>query len=80
MGLGGARPSRRVVRTLRLLRFGHDRRPQFDKPGVALACREMADRAAVKREFDGLKGLYSDYLAALRNAYPLPSVPEPAGN
>ena len=37
-------------------------------------------RAAVKREFDGLKGLYSDYLAALRNAYPLPSVPEPTGN
>src|SRR5881409_2451470 len=37
-------------------------------------------RAAVRREFDGLKGLYSDYLAALRNAYPLPSVPEPTGN
>jgi amidohydrolase len=37
-------------------------------------------RAAVKREFDGLQGLYSDYLAALRNAYPLPTVPEPTGN
>src|SRR6266498_3923607 len=37
-------------------------------------------RAAVKREFDGLKGLYGDYLAALRNAYPLPTVPEPTGN
>src|SRR5213596_2489893 len=37
-------------------------------------------RAAVKREFDGLKGLYSDYLAALRTAYPLPVVPEPTGN
>ena len=37
-------------------------------------------RAAVKREFDGLKGLYSEYLAALRTAYPLPSVPEPTGN
>jgi metal-dependent amidase/aminoacylase/carboxypeptidase family protein len=37
-------------------------------------------RAAVKREFDGLQGLYSEYLAALRNAYPLPTVPEPTGN
>jgi len=33
-----------------------------------------------KREFDGLKGLYDEYLAALRNAYPLPTVPEPTGN
>jgi len=31
-------------------------------------------------EFDGLKGLYGDYLAALRTAYPLPTVPEPTGN
>ena len=37
-------------------------------------------RAAVKREFDGLQGLYGEYLAALRNAYPLPTVPEPTGN
>jgi len=37
-------------------------------------------RAIVKREFDGLKGLYGEYLAALRGAYPLPSVPEPTGN
>src|SRR5439155_1320856 len=37
-------------------------------------------RATVKREFDGLKGLYSEYLAALRGAYPLPTVPEPTGN
>jgi len=37
-------------------------------------------RAAVKREFDGLKGLYNEYLAALRTAYPLPTVPEPTGN
>ena len=37
-------------------------------------------RAAVKREFDGLKALYDDYLAALRNAYPLPNVAEPTGN
>src|SRR3989454_3582099 len=36
--------------------------------------------AAGKRGFHGLKGLYSDYLAALRNAYPLPAVPEPTGN
>ena len=37
-------------------------------------------RAAVKREFDGLKALYDDYLAALRNAYPLPNVVEQTGN
>src|SRR5881409_3995560 len=36
-------------------------------------------RATVQREFDGLRGLYADYLAALRQAYPLPKVPEPAG-
>src|SRR2546426_640568 len=32
-------------------------------------------RATVQREFDGLRGLYADYLAALRQAYPLPEVP-----
>ena len=37
-------------------------------------------RAAVKREFDGLHALYSEYLAALKSAYPLPNVPEPTGN
>ncbi|HYL55534.1 MAG TPA: peptidase dimerization domain-containing protein [Gemmatimonadales bacterium] len=37
-------------------------------------------RAAVKREFDGLKALYDDYLTALRSAYPLPNVTEPTGN
>ena len=37
-------------------------------------------RAAVKREFDGLKALYDDYLMALRGAYPLPTVPEPTGH
>ena len=37
-------------------------------------------RATVKREFHGLKGLYDEYLAALRNPYPLPTVPEPTGN
>ena len=36
-------------------------------------------RATVQREFDGLRGLYADYLAALRQAYPVPKVPEPAG-
>jgi amidohydrolase len=37
-------------------------------------------RAAVRREFDGLKALYDDYLAALRNAYPLPTVADPTSN
>ena len=37
-------------------------------------------RAVVKREFDGLKGLHGEDLAALRGAYPLPNVPEPTGN
>lgn len=37
-------------------------------------------RAAVKREFAGLKALYGDYLTALRGAYPLPTVGEPTGN
>jgi amidohydrolase len=37
-------------------------------------------RATVKREFAGLQGLYADYLAALRAAYPLPNVPDAAGN
>jgi amidohydrolase len=36
-------------------------------------------RATVKREFTGLQGLYADYLAALREAYPIPKVPEPTG-
>ena len=39
--------------------------------------RDAPYRAAVKREFDGLKALYDDYLTALRNAYPLPTVAEP---
>src|SRR5437899_6030481 len=37
-------------------------------------------RAAVRREFAGLQGLYTDYLAALREAYPLPKVSDPTGN
>src|SRR6266704_137329 len=36
-------------------------------------------RAAVKREFAGLQGLYADYLAALREAYPTPKFGEPTG-
>jgi hypothetical protein len=34
-------------------------------------------RATVTREFTGLQGLYADYLTALRDAYPLPTVPDP---
>ncbi len=34
-------------------------------------------RTTVQREFKGLQGLYADYLAALKTAYPLPSVAEP---
>src|SRR5256714_787216 len=37
-------------------------------------------RTVVRREFEGLQGLYADYLAALRAAYPLPHVPDPTGN
>jgi amidohydrolase len=37
-------------------------------------------RTIVKKEFDGLQGLYDQYLAALRDAYPLPKVSEPSGN
>ena len=34
-------------------------------------------RAAVKKEFDGIKGLFSEYLSALEKAYGVPKVPEP---
>jgi amidohydrolase len=34
-------------------------------------------RALVKREFDGLKALFSDYQAALARVYPKPAVKEP---
>jgi hypothetical protein len=33
-------------------------------------------RASVKREFDGLKGLFGEYLQALEKAYPVPTVGE----
>ena len=34
-------------------------------------------RAAVKREFDGIKALFDEYQAALKKAYPVPTVPDP---
>jgi hypothetical protein len=34
-------------------------------------------RAAVKKEFDGLKGLFAEYLAALRKTYTVPAVGDP---
>ena len=34
-------------------------------------------RAAVKREFDGLAGLYAEYQTALKKVYAAPRVPEP---
>lgn len=34
-------------------------------------------RAAVKREFDGIKALFGEYLAALEKAYLVPAVPDP---
>ena len=37
-------------------------------------------RETVTKEFKGLQSLYADYLAALKNAYPLPNVPEPAAH
>lgn len=34
-------------------------------------------RAAVKREFDGIKALFGEYQDALQKAYPVPTVPDP---
>lgn len=34
-------------------------------------------RAAVKREFDGIKGLFGEYQQALRKTYTAPNVPDP---
>jgi amidohydrolase len=34
-------------------------------------------RATVKKEFDGLRSLFTDYIAALEKAYAVPAVPEP---
>lgn len=35
------------------------------------------DYRAVKREFDGIRGLFGEYLAALDKVYAVPAVPEP---
>jgi len=34
-------------------------------------------RAAVKREFDGIKALFGEYQQALQKVYTVPSVPDP---
>jgi hypothetical protein len=34
-------------------------------------------RAAVKREFDGIKALFGEYQDALRKVYVVPKVPDP---
>ena len=34
-------------------------------------------RAAVKKEFDGIKALFAEYQAALKKVYAVPAVPEP---
>jgi amidohydrolase len=34
-------------------------------------------RAAVRKEFDGIKGLFGEYIAALERTYAVPAVPEP---
>ena len=33
-------------------------------------------RAAVKKEFDGIKALFGEYQAALKKVYPVPVVPD----
>ncbi|HUC73902.1 MAG TPA: peptidase dimerization domain-containing protein [Vicinamibacterales bacterium] len=38
---------------------------------------EREYRAAVKKEFDGIKALFGEYLTSLRKVYVLPTVPEP---
>jgi amidohydrolase len=38
---------------------------------------EREYRAAVKREFDGIKALFGEYLTSLRKVYVQPSVPDP---
>ena len=34
-------------------------------------------RAAVKKEFDGIKALFGEYQSALKKAYTVPTVPDP---
>jgi len=36
-----------------------------------------AYRAAVEKEFAGIKALFQEYLAALEKAYQVPKVPDP---
>jgi hypothetical protein len=38
---------------------------------------DAAYRAAVKREFDGLKALFGEYQAALKKTYTVPVVTDP---
>jgi len=38
---------------------------------------EREYRAAVKKEFDGIRALFGEYLTSLRKVYVLPTVPEP---
>jgi hypothetical protein len=37
-------------------------------------------RAAVKKEFTGIKGLFGEYLQALEKVYGVPKVPEPTSS
>lgn len=41
---------------------------------------DAAFRAKVKQEFTTTRGLFGDYVEALKSAYPLPTVKEPEGN
>ena len=44
---------------------------------VPAAAKRPELRSAVAKEFDGLKGLLTDYIAALQKAYAVPEVKEP---
>ena len=43
----------------------------------ALLLRACAGRAAVKKEFDGIKALFGEYQTALKKVYTVPVVPDP---
>jgi amidohydrolase len=51
---------------------------QVDSQAMAALLYDFATRgeyrAAVKREFDGIKALFDEYQAALRRAYPVPTI------
>jgi hypothetical protein len=34
-------------------------------------------RAAVRKEFDGIRGMFGEYQAALKGVYTVPNVPDP---